>query len=126
MTRNRLPNIGEEFATDFLFAGFMPREDSTGGGNNGNSKTSKDTGNILAADITPETGTADASESCNRRSFTDITGAHLDARVSLLMIKFVILNVAFTLEDGDNIALYLGIGDEKLDLLNADGVADSG
>ena len=41
-------------------------------------------------------------------------------------VKFVILDIAFSLEDGDDVALDLGLRNEKLLLLNAYSVADSG
>ena len=46
--------------------------------------------------------------------------------MGLLVIELVLLDVTLTLEDGDDVALNLGIRNEELGLLHADSVADAG
>ena len=69
-----LPDVGEKLAADFLLAGLVAREDAARGGEDGDPKSSKDTGNFLAANIASKTGTADASEASDGRSLPDIAG----------------------------------------------------
>jgi hypothetical protein len=104
----------------------MPRENSTGCGEDGDAEAAEHTRNILTADIATKAWTADAAESGDRRGFANIARANLDARVGLLVVELEIFDITLAFEDSDDVALNLGVRNEKFGFLNADSVTDSG